>query len=110
MVELNSSLSQLKNNLYLVLNNLEELNEDNFDNKMKDVNSLIKQIEEKRVYIKNKFSAESLHGKSDLLHTAVKQIIAKFDGIIEGKKKEQIEISSELNKLANKKKLINYQR
>ena len=37
-------------------------------------------------------------------------IIAKFDGIIEEKKEQQIEISSELNKLVNKKKLINYQR
>jgi len=110
MQELNNSLNQLKNDLYLVLNNLDELNEDNFNNKMQDVNSLIKQIEKKRVYIKKKFSAESLHGKSDLLHTAVKQIVAKFDGIIEEKKEQQIEISSELNKLVNKKKLINYQR
>ena len=110
MVEFNSNLNKLKNDLFLVLDNLDELNDDNFSNKMNNVTSLIKQIEEKRKYIKNKFSEESLHSKSDLLHTAVKQIVAKFDGIIEEKKEKQFAISSELNKLSNKKKLINYQR
>ncbi len=110
MSELNNNLSELKNYLYLVLNNLDELDNDNFSTKMDNVNSLIKRIDQKRKFIKNNFSEESLQGKSDLLHTTVKQIVARFDDIIEDKKKEQVEISSELNKLVNKKKLINYQR
>jgi hypothetical protein len=110
MTELKSNLDELKNYLFLVLDNLDDINNDNFQDRMVRVNSLIRQIEEKRVYIKSNFSHESLNEKSDLLHMTVKQIKTKFDDIIEEKKKEQIKISTELNKLANKKKLINYQR
>lgn len=110
MSELHSNLSELKNYLYLVLNNLNELDNGNFNAKMDNVNSLIKEIEKKRQYIKNNFNQKYLQGKSDLLHMMIKQISARFDDIIENKKKEQVEISSELNKLVNKKKIINYQR
>lgn len=110
MSELNSNLSQLKNYLYLVLDNLNELNDDNFEGNMDNVHSLIKQIDEKREFIKSNFSDENLKGKSDLLHSTVKQIVSRFDDIIRIKKSKQDEISSELSKILNKKKLINYQR
>ena len=82
----------------------------NFDDKMVNIKSLITQIEEKRVYLKNNFSKEILQEKSDVAHRAIKQIKAKFDDVIEDKKERKNNISLELNQLANKKKLINYQR
>lgn len=110
MRQLNNSLDEIKNNLYLVLENLDDINDENFNDKMCNVNSLIHKIEEKRTFIRENYNPDSLIGKSDMFHIAIKQIRAKFDDIIEEKKNEQNKISSELNKLVNKKKLINYQR
>lgn len=110
MRELTNNLDEIKNYLFLVLENLDDINSMNFNEKMSNVNSLIREIEHKRTYIKTNFNQESLAGKSDLFHTEIKQIRSKFDDIIEEKKSEQNKISSELNKIVNKKKLINYQR
>lgn len=110
MADLTNNLNDLKNCLFSVLDNLDDINNENFDSRMCNVNSLIKQIEDRRLFIRENFSNDSLIGKSDLLNMTVKQIRSKFDDIIEEKKNEQKRISAELNKIINKKKLINYQR
>ena len=110
MRELTNNLDDIKNFLFLVLENLDDINNENFNDKMSNVNTLICRIEEKRSFIRENYRTESLIGKSDLFHSTIKQIRAKFDDIIEEKKNEQNKISAELNKIVNKKKLINYQR
>lgn len=110
MADLTNNLNDLKNYLFSVLDNLDDINNENFDSRMCNVNSLIKQIEDRRLFIRENFSNDSLIGKSDLLNMTVKQIRSKFDDIIEEKKNERKKISAELNKIINKKKLINYQR
>ncbi len=110
MIGVENNISEFENYLFLVLENLDEINDENFEDKMVNIKSLIEQIEEKRVYLKNNFSKEILKEKSDVAHRAIKQIKAKFDDVIEDKNEKKNTISLELNQLANKKKLINYQR
>ena len=110
MSELIERFNDLQNCLFTFLNDLEDINSENFDSKMFSLNSLLGKIDEKRTYLRNNFSQDTLREKSDLFHSAIKQIYSKFDSIIEEKKKEQNRISLELNTLLNKKKLINYQR
>ena len=110
MYDPNKYFGEFEGSLHLVLSNLNELNDSNFDSKMGNIKSLIIEIEKKRVFIKNNFGEDVLSEKRDLVHRVVKQIRGKFDDVIEERKEKQNLISSELNELSNKKKLINYQR
>jgi len=110
MLSIEQSLMEIKNNLYLVVENLDEINDENFDYNMKTINSLTEEIKKKRNLLKQNFPNDELKVKSDSLHTMIKQVTTKLDNIISDKKEEQKEISIKLNNLSNKKKLINYQR
>ena len=110
MSELNQDISELNNYLSSVLYNLENINDENFDSSVNDINSLIKEIENKKISLKNNFSLQSLKDNCDIANTTVKQIKLKFDYIIEAKKEKESSIVSELNKIANEKKLIKYKR
>jgi hypothetical protein len=77
---------------------------------MYKISILVKKIEEERIFLRNNFDLETLKSNCDVANRAVKQIFSQFDSIIESKKGQQREISSELSKIINKKKLINYQR
>jgi uncharacterized membrane protein len=89
---------------------LDNLTDENFESNFVQINKLVKQIDKTKTYLRENFSEENVKSKSDAVHTSIKQIRAKFDSIIEEKKKAQIEISAELIKTVNQKKLINYQR
>ena len=110
MSELNQDISELNNYLSSVLYNLENINDENFDSSVNDINSLIKEIENKKISLKNNFSLQSLKDNCDIANTTVKQIKLKFDYIIEAKKEKESSIVSELNKITNEKKLIKYKR
>ncbi len=110
MVTLNENLAEVKNYLLLVNNNLDSITDKNFDSTMREINSLTEKIKSKGTFIKNNFPKEQFKNESDTIHTMIKQITKKLDNIVERKKEEQAEISLNLTKLANKKKLINYQR
>ena len=110
MSELNQDISELNNYLSSVLYNLENINDENFDSSVNDINSLIKEIENKKISLKNNFSLQSLKDNCDVANTTVKQIKLKFDYIIEAKKEKESSIVSELNKITNEKKLIKYKR
>ncbi|MEE9432453.1 MAG: hypothetical protein V3V16_15510 [Melioribacteraceae bacterium] len=110
MVTIEQGLGEIKNNLYLVMENLDEISEENFDYNMKTINSLTQEIKNKRDILEQNFPNDELKVKSDSLHTMIKQVTTKLDNIIRNKKEEQSEISLTLSNMANKKKLINYQR
>lgn len=110
MEHLQQKFSELNGDLSLVISALNEIDENNFDQKMGSIRSLVEQIEEKRVYLKNNFDSSVLKMNCDVANMAVKQIFRQFDSIIESKKKQQETLSTELAKIVNKKKLINYQR
>jgi fructose 1,6-bisphosphatase len=110
MVNLNENLAEVKNYLHLVNDNLDSITEKNFDSTMREINSLTKRIRSKGEFIQKNFPKEQFKNESDTIHNMIKQITNKLDNIVERKKEEQAEISLNLAKLANKKKLINYQR
>ena len=103
LIELNTYMSQLANEV-------ESINDDNFEEKLTIVNNYIKGLEEKKAELRQKSTKNEYTYVCDLLHTRVKQVSNIFDSIIEKKKEEQLKISSELSKIVIKKKLINYQR
>ena len=107
---LRENVSELNGYLSSVIMALDEINDENFDVKIHYIQSLIGQIEEKRVDLKNNYSLDTLKSNCDEANKAVKQIFAQFDSIIETKKEQQQLLSTELSKIVNKKKLINYQR
>lgn len=107
---LDVNINDLEKHLFNVINNLDNLNDENFDSNFENITVLIKKIEEKKSFLINNFSEEVVKSKSDTVHTAIKQIRTKFDSVIEAKKEAQNRISAELANTVNKKKLINYQR
>ncbi len=110
MVALNENLEEVKNYLLLVNNNLENISEKNFNQTMEEINSLTKKIKLKGEFIKKNFPTEQFENERDTIHNMIKQITIKLDNIVNKKKEKQKRISKDLTKLANKKKLINYQR
>jgi len=110
MLSIEQGLGEIKSNLYLVIENLDGITDENFDYNMAEINSLTQEIKNKRDLLEANFPKDKLRVKSDSLHTMIKQITTKLDSVIKRKKDEQSEISSSLGNLTNKKKLINYQR
>ena len=110
MADLSKKIDELNDNLFVVLENLNNIDDENFEANIGKISSLAALIEEKSNFAKNSFDFNKLLAKSDAHHRTVKLIKEKFDSIIEEKKTEQKKISEELSKILNKKKLINYQR
>lgn len=110
MNEITLKSNQIENYVIMVSNELESIDSNNFDEKIKNVNNLIEKINIEREFLKANYAVKDGIPKCDELHRAVKHVISQFDNIIEKKKELTQNIITELNKLANKKKLINYQR
>ena len=89
---------------------VDAINDDNFNEKIVNVNKFIKKLGKNKAELKQYTSKNDYYYICDLIHNRVKQISEKFDSIIEKKKEEQLSISSELSNIVIKKKLINYQR
>ncbi|MCB0746433.1 MAG: hypothetical protein KDC52_14640 [Ignavibacteriae bacterium] len=109
-MEFNQNFQELKKNLYIVLENLNNINDENFDSNMNKIKNLAHGIEERKNKVKNSLITEEYKSERDEYQTAIKLINEKFDSIIEKKKEVQKKISMELSKTINQKKLINYQR
>lgn len=105
-----AKLDSINNYLQQISSEVNSMNDENLETKLKNVNSYIKQIGLYKKSLKNSTSENEYAYICDVVHRGVKQISTKFDSIIENKKEEQSKISSELSKVVNKKKLINYQR
>ena len=110
MQALDTNINKLENYLFHVIDKLDNLTDENFDSTFVTISDLVKRIDTTKNYLKANYSENELKSKSDLVHSTIKQISAKFDSIIEEKKKLQDDISAELAKKVNQKKLINYQR
>ena len=110
MINLNENIKELNDYLYSVLDNLNEIENENFDNNIRHINDLINKIENKRKYLKKNFKLDDLKAHCDVANTTVKHIYSKVDSMIEIRKEQQKIIKNELSEIVNKKKLINYQR
>lgn len=109
MIE-NAKIEKFDEYLSQIAIEIDAINDDNVYEKIKNVNSFIKEIAQSKAELKQNTTKNDYYYICDLLHKRVKLISDKFDSIIEKKKEEQHNISSELSKIVNKKKLINYQR
>ena len=110
MEELNISTKELQCILTEISSELNQIKEDNFNDKINTINLKISKLKEKKANYKNLLPRSEYKEICDLVHRGVKQISCEFDSIIESKKEQQMLISSELSEIVNKKKLINYQR
>ena len=109
MIE-NTKLEKFDKYLSQIAIEVDAINDENFNEKMKNVNDFIKQIGKNKTELQKITSKNDYYYICDLLHNRVKLISDKFDSMIEKKKEEQLSISSELSRIVIKKKLINYQR
>jgi len=110
MIDQKNILTDINTHLRQISLGVDSINNDNFDERLKKVNLYIRQLENKKKYLKKNSSENEYNWICDVVHMGVKQISTKLDNVIEKKKEEQKNISSELSKSVNKKKLINYQR
>ena len=110
MIEQKKILTDIHNQLNQISLGVDAINDDNFEESLKNVNLFIKQLELNKENLKKTLSEQNYKYICDVVHRGVKQISTKLDSVIEKKKEEQQAISSELSKIVNEKKLINYQR
>jgi hypothetical protein len=110
-------MENLKDDILITSNFLDKitseisiLNDENFDSKIEKINGIIKKVGDKKKQLKENLSENDYYYYCDLVHTGVKQISTMVDSIIEQKKEKLSNISEELSKTVNKKKLIKYQR
>ena len=107
---LENEIIQIEAKLKLVVAELESLNDNNFEKKIERVKFLNQNILEKRALLQKSYSKEELVIYNAKLDPLVKLIEKKFDDMLLEKKNLQNNISEELKKIANKRKLANYQR
>jgi archaellum component FlaC len=86
------------------------LNDDNFDSKIENINSIIESVTVKKKQLRDKLPENEYNYYCDLVHKGVKEISTIVDSIIEDKKQSLDSITEELSKTVNQKKIIKYQR
>ncbi|MCB0750785.1 MAG: hypothetical protein KDC52_04875 [Ignavibacteriae bacterium] len=110
MEKIDKNMELINNYLGLISKEVGTINNNNLEIKLKNVDSYVKHLERIKKELKESTSKQYYSYICDVLHKGVKQISGEFDSIIERKKEEQNQITLELSKIGNEKKLINYQR
>ncbi|MCB0729851.1 MAG: hypothetical protein KDC88_02360 [Ignavibacteriae bacterium] len=110
MEKIDKNMELINNYLGLISKEVGTINNNNLEIKLKNVDSYVKHLERIKKELKESTSKQYYAYICDVLHKGVKQISGEFDSIIERKKEEQNQITLELSKIGNEKKLINYQR
>ncbi|MBZ0198624.1 MAG: hypothetical protein K8H86_02065 [Ignavibacteriaceae bacterium] len=91
-----------------VINCLNDLNEDNFDELYPRVVIDMKEVHAIKQMLQSKYNGDDLMIFNIELLEKTKLIQTKFDNIIEYKEKEQADILMQLQKMQNNRKLANY--
>ncbi len=91
-----------------VINCLDVLSEDNFDELYPRVVLDMKEVHSLKQLLLSKYNIDALKIYNIELLEKTKLIQIKFDNIIEFKEKEQAEILMQLQKMQNNRKLANY--
>jgi len=110
MIELKSGINKIDILFKQVLQIFDELNNDNFNEKL---NLAVKNMNEAEIIknqLKSFFPESELKPFDNELHTLAKQIEEKFDNIVENIREEQKEINKQIQQYYNKRKLANYHR
>lgn len=108
-MELRSTKGRLKYLLNGLLVKLDSLSDEkNFFENINSVKTGIFEIQTLGNELKTNFTANELKDFEDEFNFKTKQIKEKFDNIIEDKKQEILQVSEQINKLQNSKKLAVY--
>ena len=107
--EIQKYILEIKNELNQIIDNLDNI-DDAFDTKIDNIDLFSEEIRKKREYLLNNYQKEDLEIFNKEIDVLIKQIVERFDSIIENKKNTQDEIKVKLKKTLNQKKLVNYNR
>lgn len=108
MTTLTDEITGVKNELNKVLNDLSDIAVDNIESKLNSIGESINLLDGKRNKLREKYPEEELKKYNVELDLVIKEIINKFDDIINENKSEQNKLGTELKNMLNKKKLANY--
>jgi len=110
MEKLKEDIHYTNNLLDKISSEISLLSDKNFDSKIEKINSIINQVSIKKKQLKEKLQENVYIHYCDVVNTGVKQISTMVDSIIEEKKQNLDNITEELSRTENKKKIIKYQR
>ena len=110
MNSLEIHIEEIKTLFFQVLDILDNLNDSNFDNRMKTVKANMDEVNLIKEKLQRQYPKDELSKYEESLFKLAKQIQEKFDNIIKLKILEKDRIALELEQLKNKKKLQNYRR
>ncbi len=99
----------IKKELNRVINNLDNI-DDEFEAKLDKIDLFSEEIKKKREYLLDNYSKDELEIFNNEIDVLIKQIVKRFDNIIESKKNTRDELKVKLKNTINQKKLVNYNR
>ncbi|MFO7446335.1 MAG: hypothetical protein R6W90_08210 [Ignavibacteriaceae bacterium] len=94
----------------LVLNELEELTEENFDNKLLNAKNMVVAANSMKKELISTGNKELIGKYERSLSDLTKQIQISYDNIVKEKHDQMAAVKLELTKLNNKKKIMAYER
>lgn len=89
---------------------LDHIDSSTTSEQLEELKPIALKIAEERDYIKNNYGEEDILPYKENLKKIIKQINEKFDNIVYQNKNDQTGLKKELEQLANKRILANYQR
>lgn len=110
MIKLNENIVKIKKLLETVTLDLDNLTDDNFDCKLREVQYCFKEMNEIKYTLKKSFSIDTLRPYENELMGITKQIGKKFDSLIKERTEERTVIGKQLENIQNQKKLTLYDR
>ncbi len=105
----NPHIEKIKTNLNSIIDKLEKLNDNNFENSISDIKSYISDTKNEKAALSLK-PGKKIPEINDSLKVLTKKIVKRLDNIIEIKESDSQALSSELKNLHNQKKLALYKR
>ncbi len=108
-MQLNDRIEKIKFDLSCILDKLENLDDDNFDQNISLINNAISETKRGKKAL-NSINEKNFLESDKSINIITKKIKIKLDNVIEKKENDLKSLSSELNNLNNQKKLALYKR
>jgi hypothetical protein len=109
-MQIKENVSRIKGLLNSVANNLDLITDENFDDKIREVQNCLKAVQQIKYSLKNTYNNDILLPYENELSDITKLIGKKFDYLIKARTEESIEINKQLANIQNQKKLTLYGR
>jgi hypothetical protein len=105
---LNTRIHEIHLLLLSVLNDINSINDSNFDEKLNSAKIGMGKVKRLKSELKSKFTSGELKQFDSELTLVAKQIQKEFDNIVADKKQQLAQVSAELEIVQNQKKLAIY--